>query len=445
MKALTVVISVLWMSGVTMLAQGQEKLFQQMTAENKEVIEALVLYPEEVRNTIFKACQYPEVLVKLDLIQTNSKAGFQHLVKDFNQKKQLGFYDLSRYPELVEQLVMKGTPLSRDEIREVTKSYPQDIQKLALRYGRSQFEVLAGINKQRLQVEAAFVELMSQNSAEVQEIFKSLVSEPDVLSILTTNIKMAVLVGDLYQNNPQWLNHYADSLNLQEARRNAQQLEEWRSTLSEDPRALAEMEQAAKDFARENAFELEDAPSPEVEVIYRPYPYWFGYPYWYTSPWWYAYPYWYHTGYYIDAGGAIVIVGLPSFYYSVWFYNTPRYYSHWRSHWWTFYDRYPYSRSGLVRGFRVSESYNPRIRRGPRTSREYQPDRREPGTIPRVSQRPRTGQRVQTREAPRTTRPRVQRERANDYHRQQWNNRSIRERKQPQRQNPSRKKRTDSR
>lgn len=440
MKVLTVLLPLMvWVTWAH--AQDKKQFLKEMTVQDKEVIEALVIYPEAVRNTIFQACQYPEVLVRLEMIQNKSQTFFQEMIKGFSQNKQKGFYELSRYPELMEALVVNG-PLSKDAVRELASGYPKDIQKVALQYGRKNYEVLKAIHDQRQQVEAAYIELMSAKDVEVQRIFKSLVAEPDILSILTDNIKMAVLVGDLYKNEPDWLSNYADSLHLVEARANAQELEEWRQKLSSDPQAMAEMELAAKEFARENAFELSEAPSPEVEVIYRPYPYWFGYPYWYDSPWWYPYPYWYHTGYYLDASGTIIIVGLPSFYYSVWFYNSPRYYSRLRHHYWWFYDHYPYSRSGLVVGFRTAEKYNPRIRTAPRTSREGAPQYRTPPTRTREDRTIR--QRTTARPpAPGATRSTVQRERANDYHREHWSkSRQPRERSKSQTQPTSRKTRT---
>ncbi len=435
MKVFAVLLPVMLWSCTCIFGQDDKKLFQEMTAENQEVVGALVLYPESVRSTIFQACQYPEILVKLDLIRKKSQGQFQALLEGYSQKKQKAFYDLSRYPELIDQLVAEG-PLSKDQIRDQVQSYPKEIQNLAVRYGKNNFNLLNEIHNQRKEVEAAFVAIMSTEDSEVQNIFKSLVAEPDVLSILTDNIKMAVLVGDLYENDPHWLIHYADSLNLQEARSNAKELEDWKNALSSDPQALAEMQQAAKDFAKENAFELAEAPSPQLQVVYRPYPYWFGYPYWYTSPWWYPYPYWYHTGYYIDITGNVVIVGLPSFYYTVWFYNTPRYYNYFRHHYWVFYDRYPHSHSGLVLGWRTEETYNPRVRTTPRAPRQSPPGYRQPSTqIKSRTQVP--------SETPRSTRSTVKRERAKDFHRQQWkDSRSVKQRSQSPRKPTTRKRRT---
>ncbi|HYV91657.1 MAG TPA: hypothetical protein VE978_07740 [Chitinophagales bacterium] len=57
-----------------------------------------------------------------------------------------------------------------------------------------------------------------------------------------------------------------------------------------------------------------------------PYPYWFGYPYWYPYYYWYPYPYWFDWGFYYDPLGHIVIIGLPSYYFTYWYFYYPTHY-----------------------------------------------------------------------------------------------------------------------
>src|SRR5262249_21311593 len=77
----------------------------------------------------------------------------------------------------------------------------------------------------------------------------------------------------------------------------------------------------------ENGYDYDELTDPSVRtrvnVVVRPYPYWFGYPFWYSDlylypyGWWYPYPpyfgyYYYHSNY--------VWWGLPSFGFMEWFY-----------------------------------------------------------------------------------------------------------------------------
>lgn len=445
MKALLVLINICLWLGYNVIAQNQKAMLQEIAEENKETVEALVLYPEEVRNSIFKACQYPEVLVKMDQVQNNNRKKFRTLIQDYSQEKQKEFYDVTRYSELLEELVMKG-PLSKEEIKSLVKDYPEEIHETAIQYGRREYDKLKEIHNLQEEAQQAYLNIMKPYAANVKDVFNALVAEPDVLSILTGNIKMAILVGDIYKNDPLWLVKTADSLHLEVARKNAEELQDWKKELASDPEALAEMQQAARNFAQDNGYDPEENPETKTEIIYRPYPYWFGYPYWYADPWWYPYPYWYHTGFYIDTGGTFVVVGLPSFYYSVWFFNTPRRYHYLHRHYWNFYDRHPRSGSGLVIGMRTSRTRIQGVDRGISRRQDYpidrsRTDRQRTGSVNRDRNQPTTGRpgtRIRSSRTPQRT---VQRERANDYHRQRWDN-SRSQRRSPQRSQPTTRKRS---
>lgn len=83
-----------------------------------------------------------------------------------------------------------------------------------------------------------------------QRALRNLVTVPEVMSILSESLKMTVLVGDMYRRDPAWVIHKVDSLNLEVARRNAEDLQAWRDSLSANPQALREYEQSSEEFRK---------------------------------------------------------------------------------------------------------------------------------------------------------------------------------------------------
>ncbi|UCH96852.1 MAG: DUF3300 domain-containing protein [Candidatus Aminicenantes bacterium] len=237
--------------------EGQEQsLVQGLSEKQQKAVEALVLYPEKVRNAVLEASLYPEILVKISNIQERSREKFKEILSPYNRKIQETIWDLVRFPE--------------------------------------------------------------------------------ILSILTENISLTILLGDMYKNNPQQIKKQLEELQVEGARQQSQAVNSWRKSLEDDPEAMEEFQQAAEEYAREQGYDDEKMKISEtekvadtrtrVEVYYvNPYPYWFGYPYWYSYPRWYRYPYWYDWGFYYGPGGTVIIVDLPSYYYVDWHFRRYHY------------------------------------------------------------------------------------------------------------------------
>ena len=64
-RCLVFVVITCLISATQLLAQNEKNMLSQLIAEERETVDALVLYPEETRLAILEACLYPEVLVKL--------------------------------------------------------------------------------------------------------------------------------------------------------------------------------------------------------------------------------------------------------------------------------------------------------------------------------------------------------------------------------------------
>ena len=144
---------------------------------------------------------------------------------------------------------------------------------------------------------------------------------------------MTVLVSDYFRKDPEGVNTYMDRLAVEAAERQTQALQDWQNQLDSDPQMRAELESATAEFAREAGWSDEEysvAPAQqvverrvEVQYVYQPYPYWFGYPWWTPYPRWYPYPWWYDWGFYYGPRSSMVVFGMPSYSFWVWYYRTP--------------------------------------------------------------------------------------------------------------------------
>lgn len=259
----------------------------------------------------------------------------------------------------------------------------------------------------------AFETLIQPYPEKAQTAIRELVKMPEVLSILVDNIDLTILVGDVYQNDPDWLQEKARVLNIAVVRSQAEELEDYKKQLEEDPEAYQEMLEAADLFAKDNHIpKSQQQPETTVKVVYS-YPYWYGYPYWYTYPYWAPVPYYYHTGFYIGPGGVVVVIGLPSYHYVHWHYAYyPHRHVHLHAHYHRHYRRHPHGHGGFHAAVNVNVNKNINI------GKNQTPDRKKdlPGDIGRDKPNLELGN------SPRD-KGNFDRFKASDNHRGNWSNR----------------------
>jgi hypothetical protein len=336
--------TLLWMFAVMQSLQAQvgRDMLVDLSEQEEEAINALVLYPEETRLAILDASLHPEALVKLEAIQTQSRNAFQDILAGYPQSTQEVIWDLTRYPGLVERLVaLQGA--SNREVNETLDAYPEIIHERAKLALQSYSWEMRSIHQLSLDAEVAFSNLLASYGPETRAALQHLIDLPEVLSMLTDNIRLTLLVGDLYKKDPAWVLHKADSLNLVVAQQQAQELQDWKTSLENDPEAMRELQESAEAFGDEHGYYYEDyyeepfddvyyqeEPTREVHNYhYYHYPYWFGYPYWYSYPRWRMYPYWYDWGFYFRPGRTVVVLNLPSFYFTNWYFYHPYHHYRW--------------------------------------------------------------------------------------------------------------------
>lgn len=328
-------------------AQSDKELLRELIAEEQEAVDALVLYPEETRLAIFNATSCPEALIKMESIQTQTSTAFKKMMESYPQDIQEMIWDLTRYPALVHRLAAIDVD-SEDPLKTILKNYPEVIHPKTKQAVRDYHPVLIEIDQLNQAAASAFEFILDDYPPQSKEALQHLITLPEVLTILTENIRLTILVGDLYQKAPQWLRQKADSLNLVVARRNAKELEDWKANLENNQEAIEELKASGAAYSEDYAYddaayddqkyiddlyyeEEEDRPDEmiiEHHYSYH-YPYWFGYPSWYEYPRWRNYPYWYDWGFYISPQRTIVVFGLPSYHFTHWYFYHPHHHTHW--------------------------------------------------------------------------------------------------------------------
>lgn len=329
----------LWMP-FTVKAQTDRALLADLAEENKASVEALVLYPSETRLAILEATKYPEVLIKMQNMRDKTSAAFRTLIEDFPRSTQTVFYDVSRYSGLTELLVSQQNDPAA--IRKSLEVMPPDKQEETFGVVTRQMPTLIQINQLNLTADRAFDRLIQGYPEKAQLAFDRLLGLPEVIDLLNEDLRFTVLVGETYRDYPAWVIHKTDSLNLAVARAHAEELDQWKSTLEQDPQAKAELQSAAQDYAAENGYDTYEYEDDDLYTegghyqydhdfaIHHyddPYLYWYGYPWWEPYPRWRPYPWWYDWGCYYYPGG-VIIYFLPSYHFTHWYFDNPHHHVH---------------------------------------------------------------------------------------------------------------------
>lgn len=326
---------IIMLASVIQVWAQQDQLSQLTTEEERKAVEAIALYPENQRTAILEAAMHPEVLVRMQNLQSKSESEFQEILFPLTRNDQENFYDLARSPQLIEELGRGDIKKSKTEMAELLNKYPKDLHESANEVNDKQFKTLLTVRDLFKKSNNKFEDLLLGYPPKTQDAYRTLLEVPEVLEILTDNMTTTVLLGDIYRRYPAQLNKELDALQISVSAQKAKEQEEWQQSLKDNPEALAEYEQSARQFAQEQGYDEQVYQNPPadnftnvyVNYVWQPYPYWFGRPWWYPHRYWYPYPYWYHWGFYYGPGGGMVFMGLPSYGFMNWhFYNYANFY-----------------------------------------------------------------------------------------------------------------------
>ena len=331
---------------LSLTAQATNDWFDNLSEADREALEALVLYPSDVRQAILLAGTHPEILVRLERLQSESQSNFEGALQSLAKEDQEAIWNMTRYPGLLQEMNAGGR-LSATELDQIASRYDADIQPTIVDQGQRNPSILRDVQNAMDQAERSFTDLLNPYPSDVQQAYSTLVGMPELLETLTSHLSLAVLVSDLYRQDPATVNQHLDQLAIEAADNQAQALQDWQTQLENDPQMRTELESAAAEFAQEEGWTEDQYTLPpaertvEVRYVYEPYPYWFGYPWWNTYPRWYPYPWWYDWGFYYGPRGAIVVYGMPTYTFWGWYYGRPAnhyYYPHLTAGCVTYYD-----------------------------------------------------------------------------------------------------------
>lgn len=347
-------------------AQTDLKKFQDAIKEDSTLINGLAGFDKPVRQDILTVAQHPEVLTKIKEIKEQSQAAFQKIIQDYDRDTQFGLYELSRYPDLVEELTINGKK-SKNEIETILLSYPEDIYDTGIKYGRKRHKELAAIDHLSKKNKKDFEALINNYDDDFNNSIKRLLNSPEILSTMADNIEFTRLTGSVYTQYPEESEEKLEIWHNQLKAKKEAELEDYQKQIKEDPEAYDEMLEAAEQFAAEETAtkNINEQVTKEVEVVHvNHYSYWYGYPHWYTYPYWRPYPWYYHTGFYFGTGGSIIFIGMPSYWYVGWHHHHyPNRYPHLTYHYYRHSYRHPHSYYNFNRTVNVNINKNVNINR----------------------------------------------------------------------------------
>lgn len=345
-----------------------------MIADDRTTIDAIAGYDQNIQRDILQVAQSPELLNKIEELQSRSQNDFRAIIANYDQETQGNFYELARYPNLISDLVRSGRPTVSD-VNRIVSNYPQDIHEIAINNGQKYYNVLVRIDQLNNEIDRAFKYALEPYDQHTRQSVNVLIGYPEIVSALVDDKEFTALLGDVYREDPQWVLRNLDKISNDLAEQNREDLDAYKNQIQNDPAAYNEMLDAAERYARDKneARYLDGVSNPIVDIhVINSYPYWFGYPYWYSNPYWRPLPLCYHTGFYRNHLGAVVFIGLPSFNFIHWqtYYHPTlfphlsyNYYRYYENHYVTHYrdSHRPVPHHGFYRSIEANVINNPRV------------------------------------------------------------------------------------
>ncbi len=308
-------------------SQNDVATLNELISKDSSSIPVLFSYPDSIRNAIFITSTYPQGFVRLEEIQKNTSASFKAAVSKYKQSKQKELWEIIRYPELIE-LLIQNKDQNKNELSSLLKNYPEGVKKSALYFIKNDPEIIIEISNIRNEFELKYKDLVKDFPENVKESYNLIIHKPELVSILSTDIKTSMLLGDLYKRNPPLIKHTADSLNVIMTKKNEAENEEWKAGINKDEGVQKELKKIANEYEQAENYtdDIYTDKDYTININYiPPYPYWAGYPYWIGRPYWYPYPWWYNAGFYWHPNGPLFFLGMPSYHFGWWYYNHPHY------------------------------------------------------------------------------------------------------------------------
>ncbi len=311
-------------STVALRAQNDKETLDKLFRDDSDAVAVIAAYDADVRSSMFVAAGSAELIARVSDLQRGSNESFKRAISAYSKDDQARIWNLTRFDGLISQL--RNSP-SRDKeaYERIAQSYPEEARADAVNVATTHPEVLASIDQIRSDFDRNAASLLAGYPENTRQAMNVLMKNPDALGMLNDNMRMSVILGDMYRRNPDLVQSRFRDLNLTLANRKASDMEQWKSQMASDPDAQNELKQSAADFAKDQGYASAAGSEVNPVVVNHyvavPYGYWAGYPWWYDTPCWVPYPYWYHVGFYFHSG-SIVWWGTPSWYFLHWHFHS---------------------------------------------------------------------------------------------------------------------------
>ncbi len=315
-----------------------DRLRAGLSEEEDEALTTLALADESLRDAILDASLHPNALASLAAIQERSSTAFRKRLEGESRGTQQDVWELSRYPELIDAIVLGGRP-TRGAIDHLVEGYPERIQEIARGLALHHFSLVSDIATIREEAERENRITLTTLPLSTQASFEALIERPDLLSAMLREPEVTERIANLVRDDAWNARTILDREHELASARRERELDEWRDTIENDPEAERELRDSAERFAEDEGYDDPDYYAErrtEVHHYYHhPYPWWFGPPHWRVG--WHWYPHHTHWGFHVSLGGGLVIHSLPSPVFSYWHYRRPHrhhhHYRHLHRHW----------------------------------------------------------------------------------------------------------------
>ncbi|MDP6978611.1 MAG: hypothetical protein QF570_08410 [Myxococcota bacterium] len=300
-----------------------------LDGDESEALDTLVLADASLRDAILDASLHPDVLSTVAGIQEESSAAFRRRLDAESRTTQKDVWELSRYPELVDEIVLGGRP-TRGAIDEIVAPYPERIREIARGLALHHFAVVRDTAQIREVAERESRRALQRLPLTAQASFEALFERPDLLAAMVREPRVVERVASLAREDTWNARSVLDREHELRSAAREHEIEDWRETIENDPEAEVELRDSAERFAEEEGYDDPGGTTTErVEVhhyYHHPYPWWFGPPHWRVGLHWY--PHRTHWGFHVTIGGAIIIHDVPSPTFSYWHYRRPHSHRH---------------------------------------------------------------------------------------------------------------------
>jgi hypothetical protein len=338
---------------------------QEISEEGQDFIETVVMYDPDTRYDIFVVCSHHSKLPEIKKIQTRARKSFQSSIRAMPKKEQELVYNMMAQPGFASLLKEKEL-LDEARVAEIFKGNnrvnPTEAHAFIQRFPRT----IDAFSNTWERANNDFNNLIKDLTEDEQRAFRNIAENPEIIEVLVENPRYAQRLGEYYAENPARVVEVADSLAIVFLEQNEAERAAYQQELDENQELREESILAAEAFARDFGYDPAELRRAQDEARQQPanvnitvvqmpppYPFWFGPPMFMPHPMWRPHPWHWHCGWRFGPGGSMMVMGMPTFMYTTWFWGGPHMRFHASMQFQTFHvARFPMGHSGFHHGMR---------------------------------------------------------------------------------------------